>query len=83
MHYKVVCKHCDAVYQQCRCPSPDKAVALGVCPKCLDKPLGEVIAPLASLGLSRSNMMKRRQTGAAAPESSPLNILTWPKTQVR
>jgi len=45
-HFKVVCKHCDAVINQCRCPSPDKHVALGVCEKCLNKPLGEVIKPV-------------------------------------
>lgn len=42
-HYKVVCKYCDAVMQQCRCPAPDKTIAAGVCEKCLKKPLGEVL----------------------------------------
>lgn len=36
-HFVEVCKFCDSVISQCRCPSSDKEKRLGVCDKCVTK----------------------------------------------
>jgi hypothetical protein len=33
-HYKVVCRICGAITQQCRCTSPDRVTVLTLCDKC-------------------------------------------------
>lgn len=39
MHYKTICKYCDKVLGQCRCPSKDKEICYVECPDCHKKKL--------------------------------------------
>lgn len=34
MHFKEICKECEVVMNQCRCPSKDKEIRYGICQKC-------------------------------------------------
>lgn len=36
-HYKVVCKQCETIMSQCRCPDPNKKVYYEICEKCKSK----------------------------------------------
>lgn len=36
-HFIKVCKLCEAVISQCRCPSEDKVKEYGICEKCANK----------------------------------------------
>lgn len=36
-HFKTLCKLCEDVITQCRCPSPDKFIKYDVCDNCVDK----------------------------------------------
>lgn len=33
-HYKVVCRKCNAIITQCRCPDKNKEIRWDVCPSC-------------------------------------------------
>jgi hypothetical protein len=33
-HFKIICKECDKIISQCRCPSQDKKVIYSVCVDC-------------------------------------------------
>jgi hypothetical protein len=44
-HYKVVCKVCGTVTQQCRCTSPDRVTVLTTCNKC--KKLDPIVTAVA------------------------------------
>jgi len=44
-HYKVVCRVCGTVTQQCRCTSPDRVTVLTTCNKC--KEGGPIVASVA------------------------------------
>ena len=34
MHHKTICKECEAVIEQCRCPSKDKTIIYETCDQC-------------------------------------------------
>lgn len=44
-HRKVICRVCDAVMAQCRCPDSDKPIAYSVCSKCQQKAATPIAAP--------------------------------------
>jgi hypothetical protein len=51
-HFKKVCRFCDAIIEQCRCPSKDKEIILGVCNNCKGKVKGPSSIDLADTTLT-------------------------------
>ena len=54
MHYKVLCRQCSRVMEECRCPSESKIIRYSVCSEC-QKALEKVSSELRGDCLLRLN----------------------------